>query len=458
MPVEEGAPEEGLGCHRRDVGALRQVDQRTPLRIPRRPVGRRAAVARRGSALRGVPVGVAVLGEVCPVGHHRRAHHLLPRGGALDRAEDVVDLAAVQGEALCTRGRRELVPPHRGPCVCGGEPQRRTGVREVGLAPLRRIKVRREGGRAGECPGHGEERRELLPALLAEALGVVATERLGVHRVHREGIAGDEHHAVVEVEARNDWRARPQLPRPGEVDCLARHEHAVDGGRPRARIAARHAAHRVGDAAGPCREDARHLVPGARAARALHNAGVRALRRVEGDVRPEARRAALHDRPVEVRPRGLDAEQLRDGAGTRGLAEDGHARRVAAEGRRVLLDPLERGDVVEEAPISGRARRVAAPERVAAEETKGAEAVLHHKDDYVLRGGQGCAVILGGRAADEATAVDPDHDRARAPVGGGRVDVHVEAVLGVAGATAVASCVPLALLRVHGIVAQCLLA
>src|SRR5437879_13305516 len=69
------------------------------------------------------------------------------------------------------------------------------------------------------------------------------------------------------------------------------------------------------------------------------------------------------------------------------------------------------------------------------EEAEDAEAVVHGDDDYVA-GGEELAVLtaLGGAAASEAAAVDPDHDGEGAGFGvGGGPDVEGEAVFAGAG-------------------------
>jgi hypothetical protein len=92
---------------------------------------------------------------------------------------------------------------------------------------------------------------------------------------------------------------------------------------------------------------------------------------------------------------------------------------------------LECGDLVADAEVAGdvRARD--------GQEAEGGEAVVDVNDNDVLARGEVAAVAarVGTRAAGEATAVDPEHDRAevgrRARLGDvGRLDVKEQTVLG----------------------------
>lgn len=66
---------------------------------------------------------------------------------------------------------------------------------------------------------------------------------------------------------------------------------------------------------------------------------------------------------------------------TRTLAIDGYFARVATKARNVILNPLERLDLVKEASVKVSVRAVA--EGRMCEETKGGEAVVYGDDDDV---------------------------------------------------------------------------
>ena len=66
-----------------------------------------------------------------------------------------------------------------------------------------------------------------------------------------------------------------------------------------------------------------------------------------------------------------------DGAGTRGLAADGHIARVATEGGDVLLHPVQCRALVRNAPGAAALWR----QRGVGQEAKGAEAVVHRHHD-----------------------------------------------------------------------------
>ena len=92
-------------------------------------------------------------------------------------------------------------------------------------------------------------------------------------------------------------------------------------------------------------------------------------------------------------------------APTGGLAEDGDPVRVPAEGRDAVAHPLQRGDLVEQAPVGRRALDLA-------EALESHPVVEGHHDDAAVA----CeppAVVLGqARHADlVAAALDPHHDR-----------------------------------------------
>ncbi len=84
---------------------------------------------------------------------------------------------------------------------------------------------------------------------------------------------------------------------------------------------------------------------------------------------------------------------------------------VATEGGDVALDPREGGGLVEEAVVAGGVVGRLGGELGMGEEAEDAEAVVHGDDDDVAMGEElAVLAVLGGAAADEAAAVDPDHD------------------------------------------------
>ncbi len=96
-------------------------------------------------------------------------------------------------------------------------------------------------------------------------------------------------------------------------------------------------------------------------------------------------RHALRDGPAEEPGRPRHGQQRGDRSTTRRLAEDRHPVRVAAEGPDVVAHPLQRGDLVEQAPVGGGA--------VDLRETLYAQPVVErHHDDAA--GGQPAAVVL----------------------------------------------------------------
>jgi hypothetical protein len=112
--------------------------------------------------------------------------------------------------------------------------------------------------------------------------------------------------------------------------------------------------------------------------------------------------AALHDRPVEE-PGAVQGQQCGHAHRAGGLAGDGDAGGVAAERGDVVLDPLQREELVEQAPVGWGAGQVG--------ETFHAQPVVdRHADDAVTRER---GPVIGPhrvRAGAERAAVDPDHD------------------------------------------------
>ena len=96
-------------------------------------------------------------------------------------------------------------------------------------------------------------------------------------------------------------------------------------------------------------------------------------------------------------------QQLPDAVGAGRLARHRHRGRVAAEGGDVVLDPLERGDLVEQAERAG-----AGP--VTDVEVAGrVQAVVERdRDDAVARERRAVVDRVRARAVLEAAAVDPD--------------------------------------------------
>lgn len=136
----------------------------------------------------------------------------------------------------------------------------------------------------------------------------------------------------------------------------------------------------------------------------------------------------LHDGRGEGQRGRRVREELLHGLAAGGLAKDGDALRVAAEGRDVVLDPLQGEALVEVASVLG-----ALGDLRGVGEAEDVGAVVDGDDDNVLGDGEGAAVVDGqaGGAELEVAREDPEHDgllggRGR---GGRREDVEVEAVL-----------------------------
>ncbi len=91
--------------------------------------------------------------------------------------------------------------------------------------------------------------------------------------------------------------------------------------------------------------------------------------------------AALGDRLVEQDVRGGHGEQCRHGDAAGGLAEDRDVARVAAEALDVVVDPLQRGDLVQLADVGGRTPGIAAvPAEIEVPERSDAVVDRHHDD------------------------------------------------------------------------------
>ena len=123
-------------------------------------------------------------------------------------------------------------------------------------------------------------------------------------------------------------------------------------------------------------------------------------------------------------------EQCRHGDAAGGLAEDRDVARVAAEALDVVVDPLQRGDLVQLADVGGRTPGIAAvPAEIEVPERSDAVVDRHHDD--VAAFGQRAAVVRGlrSRSVAEPAAVDPEQHRSPCTVQRRRVHVERQAVL-----------------------------
>jgi len=126
-----------------------------------------------------------------------------------------------------------------------------------------------------------------------------------------------------------------------------------------------------------------------------------------------------------------------DGGAARGLAEERHLGRVAAEGGGVLRDPPHRQLLVEDAEIAAHSARVGRSELLQRGKAERAEAVVHRDQhrppaaaaDQVLD-----RAVRGDGPLDERAAVQPDKDAEPgggvAERGDGSEDVERQALLG----------------------------
>ncbi len=126
----------------------------------------------------------------------------------------------------------------------------------------------------------------------------------------------------------------------------------------------------------PCRCGGQHLMPG----------------------------ATLGDGPAEAARRSGHRQEGHHRHGPGGHAEHGDVVRVPAEGPDVRLDPVERGELVEDPPV----RRAVVQE----EEALAPEPVVEGHADHAVAG-EAVAVVPGdaARPVPEGAAVDPHHDR-----------------------------------------------
>lgn len=137
----------------------------------------------------------------------------------------------------------------------------------------------------------------------------------------------------------------------------------------------------------------------------------------------DLRRAALQGRAGEEASRARGGEQRAGADGPGGLAEDGDPAGIAAERPDVVADPLQGGDLVQQAPVGGGVGEGPV--------TEDAEAVVEG-DEHDPVAGEGRAVVdrHGGRSPGQGPAVDPDHDgQPGTGVRGGGPHVEVQAAL-----------------------------
>ena len=139
-------------------------------------------------------------------------------------------------------------------------------------------------------------------------------------------------------------------------------------------------------------------------------------------------RPALHDGALEEPARARRGQLGQRGQAARRLAEQGHLAGIAAKGADVALHPAQRGLLVHQAVVSGRAARAAGQRRVG-QETEGAEPVIDgdHHDAVPDQAGRVVVVALAGA---QRAAVHPDHHgQALCLVFGRAEHVQVQAVL-----------------------------
>ena len=111
----------------------------------------------------------------------------------------------------------------------------------------------------------------------------------------------------------------------------------------------------------------------------------------------------------------------------RGLAEDGHVRRIASERGDVPLHPLEGGDLVHVGVVALELFRMLAAQRGEREEAEALQAVVEGDEDDALPGERDPRRAGEGAAAEhEGAAVDPHHDRQLRPRFGPGRPPHVD--------------------------------
>ena len=131
------------------------------------------------------------------------------------------------------------------------------------------------------------------------------------------------------------------------------------------------------------------------------------------------------EQPLRERRRLHDVHAPRAGR----LAEDRDAPRVTAEGRDVLLHPLQDRDVIEDRVVARRVLGRFGRQLRMRKKPERAEPVVRRHDDDAFSG-EGGAVVGRRRAgaARPGAAVDPDHHRPLVAARGGGPHVQVEAV------------------------------
>lgn len=155
-----------------------------------------------------------------------------------------------------------------------------------------------------------------------------------------------------------------------------------------------------------------------------------------GTARHGAQHAALGDGAVEQALGGRSRHQREYILAAGAFAENRHVRRVAAEGRNVVVHPLQAGDLVEQTEVAGsvgrRGRRVA--QRRMAEPAEYTEPVLQRHHDHSLAAGQMMPQRRIRETERVAAAMDPHHHRQPLTRGllGGELrspDIQIQAIL-----------------------------
>ena len=132
--------------------------------------------------------------------------------------------------------------------------------------------------------------------------------------------------------------------------------------------------------------------------------------------------------PLEQAARQRRGEVDHDRAAAGRLSEDRHRLRIAAEGRDIALDPLQRGALVHVAIVAVQLLRRLGEQRRMREEAEPAHPVVHADDDDTLRR-ERVGRIKRGLTVHERAAVNPHHHRQRAGRGGRTPDIERQAVL-----------------------------
>lgn len=370
-------------------------------------------------------LGLVVLGRVQRVAEHVAdlvaVHHARPLGPRVVERPvlEVVHVHVVAGDRVLVR---ELVDVARELIVADHLVERVPVLdRVVRVQPVRVLKLDgRPDGRVRPRVQLAHGLDEVLPRhqhvlLLLEQLRevveyrVVALLRVAAHQyVGLLEVAGGQGllRIVVQERAVHDGHEREEAD--AHVVPLLLHDRgAVDGAQARDRAAHVRAVRGAPDGARQPQPAVVALLP--------------------GQYRPRRRRRpGLHDGLVEQVPAERRQQVQRHGHGAGGLAEQRHVVRVAAEQPDVVVHPLQRHQLVEQARVPGHVLRVEV------QEPEGRDAVLHgHQDDVLLRHQDLRVVDVQRRGPGvKAAAEDPHHDRG---VGGPRLGHHhvdVQTVLG----------------------------